>query len=48
MLKESGLLGYEIDKFINPDIYEPCVSPHDQDYGINVGLYSDELKEGFI
>ena len=46
--EKSGFLGYEIDKFINPDIYEPCVSPHDQDYGINTGLYSDELKEGFI
>lgn len=45
---KNGLLGYEIDKFINSDIYEPCISPHDLKYGINESLYSEELKRGFI
>ena len=46
--EKAGSLGDEIDRFVNPDIYEPCVSPHDQDYGINASLYSDELNEGFV
>lgn len=47
-LNNSGMLFDKIDRFINYDIYEPCVCPQDDDYGICLHLLSDEIKDGLI
>lgn len=47
-LYKEHILFDKIDRFINYDIYDPCVSPYDEDYCIHMHLLSDEIKEGLI
>jgi hypothetical protein len=47
-LYEDNLLFDKIDRFINYDVYEPCVHPYDNDYGICLNLLSEDIKRGLI